>query len=196
MRRMLSAGVVLIAVAGGIYWLSDLGDLELEPVALLGVTVGGVLALVRDGSAGGKAVGFIAGFVAAWALYALRAAWLPDSVSGKAAFAAGIVALCVAVSAVTLTRVPLWSALLGAGAMAGAFEAAYVAAPPETLTTSTTVGSSMALAVALGFLAAALFTPVTQRSVTRTGGFHWLPSQRHGAHEATTSIDQLMENQR
>ncbi|HET7736776.1 MAG TPA: hypothetical protein VFK52_12420 [Nocardioidaceae bacterium] len=193
---MLSAGVFLVAVAGGIFWLSDLGDLELEPVALLGVTVGGVLALVRDGSALGKAGGFLAGFVSAWALYALRAAWLPDSTAGKAVFAATIVALCVAACAVTLRRFPLWSTLLGAGAMAGAFEAAYVAAPPETLSTSVTAASSMALAVALGFLAASVVATSVPATTQRSGGLHWLPRQRHGAHEAATTIDELMENPR
>ena len=85
----------------------------------------------------------------------------------------------------------------GMRAMAGAFEAAYVDAPPETLSTSTTAGTSMALAVALGFLAAALFTPTAQRSTAHTGGFPWLPRQRHGLHESsTTPIDELMENKR
>ena len=197
MRRMLSAGVVLIAAAGAAFWFSDIFDWELEPVALLGVTLGGALALARDGSPLGRAGGFVVGFVAAWALYALRASWLPDSTAGKASFAASFVALCVAASAVSLTRIPLWSTLLGAGAMAGAFEPSYVVAPPETLSTSMTAASSMALAVALGFLAASLFGPVDLPDKRAAGGgFHWLPRQRHGAHESTTTIDALMENKR
>jgi hypothetical protein len=61
-----------------------------------------------------------------------------------------------------------------------------------------TAASSMALAVALGFLAASVFGPVElpEKRSAGGGGFHWLPRQRHGTHEVTTTIDALMENKR
>jgi hypothetical protein len=52
--------------------------------------------------------------------------------------------------------VPLWSALVGVAALVGAYEEAYSASPSEFLSTSPTAATTVLLAAAFGFVAAAL----------------------------------------
>jgi hypothetical protein len=73
-----------------------------------------------------------------------------------------VLLLCVAVVAVSAGRLPLWSALLGAAAMAGGYEYTYAAAPPEVATTSVSAATSLLFCVAVGFLVAATVAPYTR----------------------------------
>lgn len=147
---LLAVAALLTVVAGE--WL----DLQIEHTALLGVTAGGVVALVPDASVGRRLAGFALGVLVTLVGYLVRAAMLPDTAGGRAVFTALVIVLCVGVVALSLGRLPLWSVLLGAVGFAGAFEAAYDAAPPRVLSNSVSMLTTLALCVAVGFLAAGI----------------------------------------
>lgn len=167
MRRTLVAGLVLAVAAVLVVLVSSGLDLELESVALLGGALGAVVALVPDRSALARLGGFAGGFVAAWIGYVVRAAMLPDTAGGRAVAVGLVVLLCVAITAVTMDRLPLWTTLLGTAALTGAYEFTYAAAPPELATTSVSTATTLLFNVAVGFLAAALVAPHS-----RTGPSH------------------------
>ena len=156
MRRSLIAGLVLAVFAALIIGLGQLFGLDLQPVALLGAAIGGVLGLVPHRFPLGKLGGFVLGFVVAWIGYALRAAVLPDAPSGRAVAVFLVVAVIAAGCAVSADRMPLWSGLLGAAAIAGAYEAIYTNAPSQFLQESPTAATTVLLAAALGYLATTL----------------------------------------
>lgn len=159
MRRTWLVGGVLVAAALLVVVLSDLLDLELEALTVLGITTGAVVALVPDRSAAGRMIGFIVGFTAAWVGYLVRAGILPDSLAGRLVAVALVLVLCVVVAGLSGGRVPLWATLLGAGAMVGAFEQLYAAAPPEVVANSVSAATALLLTSAVGFLVVALVGP-------------------------------------
>ena len=159
MRKTLLAGLVLTAAAVLVVVVSAMFDLELESVALLGVALGAVIALVPDRTPAVRLAGFFGGFVVALIGYFVRAGLLPDSVGGRAVAVGLVVLLCVAIAVASMDRLPLWTTLLGAAALAGAYEYTYAAAPPEVTSTSVTAATSLLFTVAIGFLAAALVAP-------------------------------------
>jgi hypothetical protein len=167
MRKTLLVGLVLTVAAVTVVFVSAALDLKLEPVALLGVALGGVIALVPDRSPFMRLAGFAGGFVAAWVGYLLRAAVLPDSAGGRAVVVGLVIVLATAIAALSANRVALWSTLLGAAAFAGAYEYTYAAAPPEVASTSVSAATTLLLTVAVGFLAAALVTPTGEHPVER-----------------------------
>lgn len=160
MKRHILAGLVLALLTAAIVLFSGP---ELQSVALLGAALGGALGLVPDRSPAQRAGGFAVGFVAAWLGYALRAAALPDAAAGRALAVLVVLALCLAVAGLTRGRLPLWSALLGAAAMAGAYEATYAGDPSSFVTTSATTATSILLAAGAGFLATSLLGVVVQQ---------------------------------
>jgi hypothetical protein len=167
---MLVAGVVLAVAAVLVVALSAEFGLDLESTALLGAALGAVVALVPDKAPSARLAGFAAGFVVAWVGYVLRAAFLPDSASGRAVATGIVVLLCVAVAGVTRERLPLWTTLLGTAALTGAYEFTYAAAPPELASTSLSTATTLLLNVAVGFLAASVVTPIEQKNrVERPG---------------------------
>lgn len=188
MRKTLLVGLVLVVAAVVVVFLSDLTGLELEPVILLGLTLGAVLALVPDRSAAMRLVGFAGGFVAAWIGYLLRAAVLPDSAGGRAVVIALVLAIVVGIAAVSMGRIPLWSGLLGAGAFAGAFEYTYSAAPPEVAWTSVTAATALLLTTAAGFLAAAFVAPAGEQPSPRGAR-----ANRPAPADDATPLDDMME---
>ncbi|KQS99738.1 hypothetical protein [Cellulomonas sp. Leaf395] len=153
MKRHILAGVVLALLTTAIVLFSGP---ELQGVALLGAALGGALGLVPDRSPAQRAAGFAVGFLAAWLGYALRAAVLPDAAAGRALAVLVVVLACLAVAGLTRGRLPLWSALLGAAAMAGAYEATYAADPASFVTSSATTATSILLAAGAGFFATSL----------------------------------------
>lgn len=190
MRNNLLVGSVLAGAALVVVFLSAWLDLELESVALLGVALGAVLALVPDGSPLMRLAGFVGGFVAAWIGYFLRAAALPDSVGGRAVVVAVVILLVAVIAALSMNRIPLWSGLLGAGALAGAYEYTYAAAPPEVASTSVSTATAVLLTVAVGFLAAALAAPANDSESA--------PAPRRARRTAsddrgTDTLDEMME---
>lgn len=159
MRKTLLVGGVLTVAAVLVVVLSDLFDLKLDAVTLLGVALGAVVALVPDRTPAMRLAGFAVGFVAVWVAYLLRAGMLPDSTGGRAFAVAFVMVLCVAVATLSTGRVPLWASLLGAAAMTGAYEYTYTAAPAEVTGTSMTAATSLLITAAFGFLAVALLAP-------------------------------------
>jgi len=166
MIRVLLAGTVLALAAGLIVLLAPTLGAEVQGVALLGAGVGGALGLVPDRSPGARAGAFVVGLVAAWLGFLLRAAVLPDAPSGRAVAVVVVVLLCVAVTAATRRRLPLWAQLLGAAALAGAYETAYTADPSAITTTSPTAASAVLLTAAAGFLVTVLLAPVARAGLT------------------------------
>ena len=187
MRKTLLVGLVLTLAAVGVVFLSAGLDLKLEPVALLGLALGGVIALVPDRSPFVRLAGFAGGFTAAWIGYLLRAAVLPDSAGGRAVAVAVVIVVAVAIAALTFGRVPLWATLLGAGAFAGAYEYTYAAAPPEVATTSVSAATALLLTVAVGFLATGVVAPAGEQS--KAPGRRVLPTDDD---VDTSSLDDLM----
>jgi hypothetical protein len=159
MRRTLMAGGVLAVAAVLVVIVSSALDLELESVALLGGALGAVVALVPDRTPLVRLGGFVAGFVAAWIGYVVRAALLPDTAGGRAVAVGLVVLLCVGITAASMNRLPLWTTLLGTAALSGAYEFTFAAAPPELASTSVSTATTLLFNVAVGFLAAALVAP-------------------------------------
>lgn len=163
MTRPLLAGSVLAAVAAVLVLLSGVLGPETQAVALLGTALGGALGLVPDRSPAQRAGAFAAGLAAAWAGYVLRAAALPDAPSGRAVAVVLVVLVCTAVAAGTRGALPLWASLLGAAALAGAYEAAYAADPSGVVTTSPTSATAVLLAAGAGFVATSLLGATRDR---------------------------------
>lgn len=155
MRKSLFAGLLLAAATGLTIIVGEALDLGVATVALLGSTVGAVVALVPTATPSRRLAAYACGFVAALVSYLLRAAVMPDTSLGRALPAVLVVLLCVGIVALSTGRLPLWAALLGAGSFAGAYELPYVAAPPQVLETSITTATALALCVGAGFLATA-----------------------------------------
>lgn len=166
MRRTLLTGLLLVAAAFLTVMLGSWLDLDLDSTALLGFGAGAVVALIPHATVGRRLSGFALGVVLALVGYVLRASVLPDTASGRAAFAALVVALCVVAAAVSLERLALWSTLLGAATFAGAFEAIYTLAPPRVLENSFDSVTALALCVAIGFCAAIVAAPQNDRDDT------------------------------
>jgi hypothetical protein len=156
MGRRLASGVLLALVAALLIGLSDVLGLDLQHVALLGVALGGVLGLVPHKPDWGKPAGFLVGFLIAWIGFALRAAVLPDAAAGRAVAAFIVVALLAVVGVVSAGRLPLWSGLVGAAAIAGAYELVYTAAPSQFISESPAAATTVLFAAALGYLATTL----------------------------------------
>jgi len=159
MRRTLLVGLGLIVVGVLAIFLDSWFGLDLEPVALFGIAVGAVLALVPDRTPFMRLAGFAGGVVVTWVAYFLRAGVLPDTPGGRAVALGLVIALAAGIAAVSFGRIPLWSTLLGAAALAGAYEFTFDDAPPEVATTSVIAATSLLFTAALGFLVAAVFAP-------------------------------------
>ncbi|MBO0922154.1 hypothetical protein J1G42_15120 [Cellulomonas sp. zg-ZUI222] len=162
MIRHVLAGTLLAALAALVVLLSGVLGPEVQGVALLGAALGGALGLVPDRSAAERAGAFAVGFAAAWIGYLLRAAALPDAPSGRAVAVLVVLLVCLAVTAGTRGRLPLWAALLGAAAMAGSYESPYAADPSGFATTSPVFATAVLLTAAAGFVATALLGPAVQ----------------------------------
>lgn len=161
MGARLASGLVLAVVAALVIGLSDVLGLDLQHVALLGAALGGVLGMVPHRPDWGKPAGFGIGFVLAWVGFALRAAVLPDAASGRAVAAFIVVALLAVMAAASRGRLPLWSGLIGAAAIVGAYEEMYTNAPSQFVAESPVAATTVLLAAAVGYLATSLL-PATR----------------------------------
>ncbi|HZW45319.1 MAG TPA: hypothetical protein VFF32_13190 [Dermatophilaceae bacterium] len=150
MLRTLLSGFVLALCTAVVLMIG--GGSELEHVALLGAALGGVIGLVPHDPPLGKLGGFALGFGMAWMAFAIRAAVLPDSTIGRAVAAFLVILICGGVAAISSGRMPLWSSLVGAAAMVGAYETSYGASPSTFLTTSPQAASTVLLAAAFGYI--------------------------------------------
>jgi hypothetical protein len=155
MKKTLLTGV-LLAVAGALsVWIGTLLNLGLRS-AIYGAALGAVLGLVRNGSVVGRLVGFLLGVAIAWIGYAVRAAALPDIVSGQIVAVVIVVGLVTLVAVLSAGRVPMWTGLLGAAALIGAYEELYAAAPYNFLSESVVAVSALLVPVGFGFLVGVL----------------------------------------
>ena len=180
MRRNFVTGILLAVAAGLVVLVGEALELEVESVALLGVAVGAVLALVPDRSPMVRLGGFAAGFVVAWIGYVVRAALLPDTSAGRAVAVAVVVLLCALIAAATADRLPLWTLLLGTAALTGAYEYTYAAAPPELMSTSLSTATALFLSLSVGFCAVAVLgLPGSTRR--RHDDDEWQPSTESDA---------------
>lgn len=191
MRTTLLTGCALMAGGVAVVLLGAALDLELESAALLGLALGGALAVVPDRTPAVRLAGFGLGVLVGWLGYVVRAALLPDSTAGRAVLVALVIALAVGVAAVSMNRLPLWSTLLGVAAMVGVYEAAYAVAPPEVVGTSITAVTTLLITVMAGFLAGAIVAQPVARAAevaerTRAGA----------ADDRTDDLDSMMENAR
>jgi hypothetical protein len=191
MRRTMLVGAVLAVVAFLVVIVSNWLDLELDSVAMVGIALGAVVALVPDRSPLMRLAGFAAGIVLGWIGFVVRAGLLPDTATGRALTIGLVVLLCTAVAAATAARVPLWSTLVGAAAMSGAYEYTFAAAQPEVMTTSVTALTALVLTSAVGFLLVALLAPGTpaegeERPVSR-------PRAPRADANVKTKLDEMME---
>lgn len=192
MRQKIIPGVVLVVAMALVVVVSALLDLELESVALMGVTIGAVVALVPDRTPLVRLGGFAAGVLVAWLGYLVRAALLPDTSAGRGVAFALIVLVAVAIAA-AVTKVPLWSVLLGIAGVAGAYELTFAAAPTEVVSTSITMLTSLLLTVAAGFVACVAFASPRADAVETTPRDAVPTPERndHVSHDAR--IDDLLE---
>jgi hypothetical protein len=192
MRRTAIGGAILAVVAFLLVLFGQALDLELEKVGLTGAALGAVVALVPDRPPLFRALGFAAGFLVGWGGYALRAGFLPDTSFGRALAALVVLLAVMALSLATLTRLPLWSLLTGAAAMAAAYETTFMTTPSAFPYESPSAATQMALAAGIGYLAASFLGAAVEAE--RDGHPHvHHPRPRKPAEDAPdTKLDSLM----
>jgi hypothetical protein len=192
-RTTLLSGAVLTLGSIVLIMLSSGLGLDVETVALMGAGSGAAVALMPHRSPQLRLAGFLIGFVFSWLGYLVRAGFLPDTASGHAIAVGLVVALCSIAAAVSRDRIPLWGALLGAAVFAGSFETTYIEAPSQVLSNSVSTSTSVLLAFAFGFFAAALVAPQTIGNTERADDVPTprAPQTEKGAGE--TSLGPMMK---
>ncbi|MEV6272847.1 hypothetical protein AB0L64_37155 [Kribbella sp. NPDC051936] len=167
-RSTLLSGALLAVVAGLLCLVGEALGLNTEHVALVGGALGGVVGLVQDRTPAMRATGFLIGLFIAWLGFAVRALYLPDSASGRAVAAVAVVAVCVAFTAGSGEKIPLWTLLLGAAAMVAVYEETYTADSPAFLAQSPSAATGVLLAAGIGFLATSLRRPQPEPPAERS----------------------------
>ena len=190
MRQTVLGGALLAVAAALLVLLGESLGLEIEQVALLGAALGAALGLMPDRTPGLRLAGFAVGLGAAWIGYALRAAMLPDSTSGRAVAVLLVIGLCLAVAALSSGRIPLWACLLGVAGLVGAYEETYALTPSKFLDESLTAVTTVLLAAGIGFLASSILGPVVQ-----TRREHEETNQDHEADAESASFDEMLNEQ-
>jgi hypothetical protein len=187
MRRTAIGGAILAVATFVLVLFGQSLDLDLEKTALTGAALGAVVALVPDRPPLWRAMGFAAGFLITWFGYALRAGFLPDTSTGRALAAFVVILLLMAVAVATGTRVPLWSLLCGAAAMAAAYETTFMLTPSAFPYESPTAATQVALAAGVGYLAASFLGPAVEAERE-----HERVPQPKADPEPSTKLDSLM----
>lgn len=164
MNSRLVHGAVLALFGALTIGLGHLFGLDLDQVALLGVTLGAVIGLVPDRPLGLRIGGFAVGFVLAWIGYAVRAAILPDTATARAIVVFGVVVAAALVAQATAGRLPLWSMLIGSAAIVGAYEQTYAATPSLFTTDSPQAATTVLFAVAMGVIGSVLLGEDVEQS--------------------------------
>lgn len=153
MKRTLIGGAALAVAAVLAIYLGDALNLGL-PNPLLGVTIGGALALAPGEHKLGRLVGFLVGIVVAFGGYGLSAAMLPASTGGLAVWAVVVIVLATAFAALSFGRMPLWSVLLGIAGFVGAYDWTYDDKPYAFLDSSFDTLGTFLVTFGFGYLAA------------------------------------------
>lgn len=155
MKRTVFGGLALAIAAALAVYLGDALNLGL-PNPLLGVAVGGVLALAPGGHKLGRLAGFLVGVLLALVGYGINAQFMPSNSTGVAITAALTLGLATAAAALSFGRMPLWSVLLGVAGFVGAYDYIYNEDVPEFLTTSVETLGRFLVVFGLGYLTAAV----------------------------------------
>ena len=197
MVQKVLAGIVLALASAAVLLLGDGLGWDLDGVLFLGAGVGGALGLVPNGTPLGKLGGFLLGVLAAAVGYALRAAVLPDTVPARAIVLMLAIAIAVGFVLLTFGRAPLWSALLGIGALGGAYEVAFTDSPSSLLSTLPVAVSSLLLMVAVGFAATVFFADSgdTDEQKAEEGHRSGTDPDRAEPPENTASLDEVLSGQ-
>jgi hypothetical protein len=153
MKRTVIGGLALAVVAALAVYLGDALNLGL-PNPLLGVAVGGVLALAPGGRKLGRLAGFLVGVLLTLIGYGINAQFMPSASSGVALTAVLTLGLATAAAALSFGRMPLWSVLLGVAGFVGAYDYIYNDNPPEFLTTSVETLGRFLVVFGIGYLTA------------------------------------------
>jgi hypothetical protein len=156
MNTRVIKGAVLAVFGALTIALGHLFGLDLDQVALLGLTLGAVIGLVPDRTLVERLVGFAVGFGLAWIGYGLRAGMLPDTATARALVVFGVITIAMLFCVATGSRVPLWSTLVGMAALVGAYEQTYAASPSLFMTDSPTAATTVLLACAMGVVGSVL----------------------------------------
>lgn len=156
MHSRIFKGAVLAFFGALTIGFGHLFGLDLDQVALLGVTLGAVIGLVPDRTLGERIVAFAFGFVLAWMGYAIRAAILPDTATARAIVVFVVICAAMLIAAASQSRLPLWGFLVGSAALVGAYEQTYAAAPSLFVSDSPVAASTVLLAVAMGVIGSIL----------------------------------------
>lgn len=174
MKSLAIRGAALAAFGALTIGLGHLLGLDLDQVALLGVSLGGVIGLVPDRSQTERIVGFLAGFGLAWIGFAVRAAVLPDTSLARAVVVFLMILAAMGISLASASRLPLWSLLVGAAALVGSYEQTYTASPSLFVSDSPTAATTVLLAAAMGVLGTMLLGEeiVARRDAEREDARH------------------------
>lgn len=190
MIRTAFGGAVLAVVAFALVLFGQALDLDLERVGLTGAALGAVVALVPDRPPLLRAIGFAGGFVIGWIGYAMRAGMLPDTSLGRAVAALLVLLVLMGIAVATGARVPLWSLLTGAAAMAAAYETTFMSTPSAFPYESPTAATQMALAAGVGYLAASFLGPAVEHERDDEAVRRPRPGRTDDG--ASTQLDSLM----
>ena len=169
MVRKVLAGVALAVASVVALFIGDGLGWDVEAVLFLGAGVGAALGLMSRPAPLPELGGFLLGLLAASVGYALRAAILPDSTGGRAVGIVITIALAVGLVLLTFGRVPLWTALLGVGALGGAYEVAFTDSPGSVLTTLPAWLTLLLFMVAVGFASTVFFSEDDSRDESPPG---------------------------
>jgi hypothetical protein len=192
--RTLTAGLVLAVAAAAGLLLGDVLGWDLDAVVLLGAAAGGVLGLVGDRSPVARLLGFLLGAVAAAIGYALRAAVLPDTTSARAVAVVLVILIATGIAAVSFGRLPLWSLLLGAAALAGAYEEIFTDSPGSLVSTLPVWLTSVLIMSAIGFAATVFFSGSgdEQEPQHQRRGRAASPSPQQAPDEESVGLDEVL----
>ena len=164
MNRTFAAGLLLIAATIVTIVLGSWLEAPIDSV-FFGLTIGGILALVNDGSSTlGRLGGFAVGLIVTMAGYIIRILALNESLMGQILFAIIILVLITVICGVTGGRLPLWSGLVGAAIVTGSYEASFLDAPQEITTYLFSTVSTALVPMAIAFMAGILLRADLKRS--------------------------------
>lgn len=136
----------LVAVSG-----SAIGIDTVWPVLLAAAVGLSTLSLTP-----GRVAAFVVGAIVSWAVFAVRAGFLPDVAMARALVVAVGVVLLTILAATTAERAPLWAGLVGFAAFSAYYEPMYAESPTLFLSESPLALVTVLLAAAVGFVAALL----------------------------------------
>lgn len=157
MGRILISGLALFGASAVAILLDSLLGLGLG-FALLGISIGGVLGLVRDGTVLGRLLGYVIGVAVVLAAYLARVLVGNSSDLGLLVGSATIIGILTVMATASKNWLPLWAGLLGAVTVIGAYEGAFEDAPQNILSELLPEVSTALVPVALAFLATVWFS--------------------------------------